>query len=291
MALLGVVRVQVARRGAAGDGRLFDGRRHRRGHRRRDRRDRRLGPVGRCRRRHHAVLDRRPRRGPRDAAPGGPELGARPGRGHTPRAGRCGRWPGCAPSPSACASPRPAACGSTRPSASARPSCRSVEMLDDMATTDVHPPLHHALLWVTVRVFGTSEFAVRLPSLIAGVALVPVLYWVGRGGLRQAHRLGGRDAGGDRPVLRVVLAGGADVRAVHAARRRRRRRPGPGDPARAARGLGALRPGVGAPDVDAVLRRAPHPRPAAGVRLGRCEVAPRPGARRKPLLKGGARRR
>ena len=36
------------------------------------------------------------------------------------------------------------------------------------------------MLWVTVRVFGTSEFAVRLPSLIAGVALVPAMYWVGK---------------------------------------------------------------------------------------------------------------
>ncbi len=54
------------------------------------------------------------------------------------------------------------------------------KMLQDMETTDVHPPLHHAILWVTVRVFGTSEFAVRLPSLIAGVALVPAMYWVGK---------------------------------------------------------------------------------------------------------------
>jgi hypothetical protein len=54
------------------------------------------------------------------------------------------------------------------------------KMLRDMETTDVHPPLHHAILWVTVRVFGTSEFAVRLPSLIAGVALVPAMYWVGK---------------------------------------------------------------------------------------------------------------
>ena len=54
------------------------------------------------------------------------------------------------------------------------------KMLQDMETTDVHPPLHHAILWATVRVFGTSEFAVRLPSLIAGVALVPAMYWVGK---------------------------------------------------------------------------------------------------------------
>jgi 4-amino-4-deoxy-L-arabinose transferase-like glycosyltransferase/O-antigen/teichoic acid export membrane protein len=54
------------------------------------------------------------------------------------------------------------------------------EMLADMRDTDVHPPLHHALLWVTVRLAGTSEFAVRLPSLIAGVALVPAMLWTGR---------------------------------------------------------------------------------------------------------------
>lgn len=54
------------------------------------------------------------------------------------------------------------------------------QMLADMRNTDVHPPLHHALLWVTVRLFGTSELAVRLPSLIAGVALVPAMAWTGR---------------------------------------------------------------------------------------------------------------
>ena len=53
------------------------------------------------------------------------------------------------------------------------------EMLHQLTSTDVHPPLHHAVLWVTVRMLGTSEFAVRLPSLLAGVALVPALYWVG----------------------------------------------------------------------------------------------------------------
>ena len=53
-------------------------------------------------------------------------------------------------------------------------------MLADVRDTDVHPPLHHVLLWVTVRLFGTSEFAVRLPSLIAGIALVPVMGWIGR---------------------------------------------------------------------------------------------------------------
>lgn len=54
------------------------------------------------------------------------------------------------------------------------------ELLDELRTTDVHPPLHHAVLWVTVRVLGTAELAVRVPSLLASAALVPVLYAAGR---------------------------------------------------------------------------------------------------------------
>jgi uncharacterized membrane protein/O-antigen/teichoic acid export membrane protein len=52
-------------------------------------------------------------------------------------------------------------------------------MLHQLATTDVHPPLHHTVLWLTVRVFGDGELAVRLPSLIAGTLLIPLLYRVG----------------------------------------------------------------------------------------------------------------
>jgi len=52
-------------------------------------------------------------------------------------------------------------------------------MLHQLETTDVHPPLHHTVLWLTVRVFGDGELAVRLPSLIAGTLLIPVLYRVG----------------------------------------------------------------------------------------------------------------
>ena len=54
------------------------------------------------------------------------------------------------------------------------------QMLDVMRTTDVHPPLHHIVLWLTVRVLGTAELAVRLPSLLAATALVPLLYVVAR---------------------------------------------------------------------------------------------------------------
>jgi uncharacterized membrane protein len=45
---------------------------------------------------------------------------------------------------------------------------------------DRQPPLHHLALWLTIRAFGHGEFAVRLPSLIAGTVVIPVLYELGR---------------------------------------------------------------------------------------------------------------
>jgi hypothetical protein len=54
------------------------------------------------------------------------------------------------------------------------------QMLEIMRSTDVHPPLHHIVLWLTVRAIGTSELAVRLPSLLAMTALIPLLYVVAR---------------------------------------------------------------------------------------------------------------
>ncbi len=53
------------------------------------------------------------------------------------------------------------------------------EMLTNLRTTDVHPPLYFTVLWGAVRVFGSSEMAVRLPSIVAGLALLPVLYLCG----------------------------------------------------------------------------------------------------------------
>lgn len=45
---------------------------------------------------------------------------------------------------------------------------------------DFHPPLHFALIWVWTRIFGISEIAVRLPSVIFGVLAVWFTYLTGR---------------------------------------------------------------------------------------------------------------
>jgi 4-amino-4-deoxy-L-arabinose transferase-like glycosyltransferase len=53
-------------------------------------------------------------------------------------------------------------------------------MLHNLRTVDVHPPLYFSLLWLDLRAFGTGELAVRLPSIVAGMLLVPAVYAAGR---------------------------------------------------------------------------------------------------------------
>lgn len=53
-------------------------------------------------------------------------------------------------------------------------------MLSFMRQSDVHPPMWQMIMWADIRVLGTSEFAVRLPSVIFGSLLVPALYATGR---------------------------------------------------------------------------------------------------------------
>ncbi|MCU1495862.1 MAG: hypothetical protein JWO62_3626 [Acidimicrobiaceae bacterium] len=49
-------------------------------------------------------------------------------------------------------------------------------MLNTLRTSDVHPPLYFAVLWVTIRWFGSGEMAVRIPSVVAGTLVIPALY-------------------------------------------------------------------------------------------------------------------
>jgi len=53
-------------------------------------------------------------------------------------------------------------------------------LFENLYNGDRQPPLYHLVLWLTVRAFGHGEFAVRLPSLIAGTLVIPVLYELGR---------------------------------------------------------------------------------------------------------------
>ncbi|HVA75817.1 MAG TPA: glycosyltransferase family 39 protein [Acidimicrobiales bacterium] len=53
-------------------------------------------------------------------------------------------------------------------------------MLNNLRTTDVHPPLYFSILWITDRAFGAGELAMRSPSILAGLAVIPAAYVAGR---------------------------------------------------------------------------------------------------------------
>ncbi len=53
-------------------------------------------------------------------------------------------------------------------------------MISNLRNTDVHPPLYFSVLWVDVRAFGTGLLALRLPSIAAGVLIIPAAYVTAR---------------------------------------------------------------------------------------------------------------
>jgi hypothetical protein len=53
-------------------------------------------------------------------------------------------------------------------------------MLDATRTTDAHPPLFDVLSWLSQQAFGVGDLALRLPSVAAGVLLVPAVYLTAR---------------------------------------------------------------------------------------------------------------
>jgi O-antigen/teichoic acid export membrane protein len=53
-------------------------------------------------------------------------------------------------------------------------------MLSNLRDTDVHPPLYFSVLWVDVRAFGYGSMAIRVPSIVAGLLVVPACYAAAR---------------------------------------------------------------------------------------------------------------
>ncbi|MCL4248327.1 MAG: glycosyltransferase family 39 protein [Anaerolineae bacterium] len=55
---------------------------------------------------------------------------------------------------------------------------------------DVHPPLWYLIEWINVRIFGSSEFALRLPALAFGILSCVLLYNLARRFVRPRAALG-----------------------------------------------------------------------------------------------------
>src|SRR5690242_18985006 len=52
------------------------------------------------------------------------------------------------------------------------------QLIVGLIHTGVHPPLYPVLQWCVIRLLGDTNFAVRLPSIVAGVALIPAAAWL-----------------------------------------------------------------------------------------------------------------
>ena len=53
-------------------------------------------------------------------------------------------------------------------------------MIHQLAIADVHPPLYFTILWASARIFGFGDDAVRVPSIVFGVLLIPLIYLLGK---------------------------------------------------------------------------------------------------------------
>jgi hypothetical protein len=56
----------------------------------------------------------------------------------------------------------------------------SVNEVIELTLTDVHPPVYQLVMWLSYKIFGYTEWAGRLPSVLAGLATIPVIYLLGR---------------------------------------------------------------------------------------------------------------
>ena len=100
------------------------------------------------------------------------------------------------------------------------------DLFANLYNGDRQPPLYHLVLWLTIRAFGHSEFAVRLPSLIAGTLIIPALYELGRELYDRRTGLIAAGFAAVSPHARLVRAGSPHVRVRDAVRT-----PGGADPA------------------------------------------------------------
>lgn len=53
-------------------------------------------------------------------------------------------------------------------------------MITEYAKADFHPPLFFIILWPWIKLFGSSEIAVRIPSIIFGLLAIYIVYLIGK---------------------------------------------------------------------------------------------------------------
>ncbi|MEP6892779.1 MAG: glycosyltransferase family 2 protein, partial [Gaiellaceae bacterium] len=73
-------------------------------------------------------------------------------------------------------------------------------LVHQLASRNVHVPLYHVILHEWIRVAGTSDIALRIPSVMAGTLAIPLLYLVGRQVFNPATGLVAATFGAFSPV-------------------------------------------------------------------------------------------
>jgi hypothetical protein len=53
------------------------------------------------------------------------------------------------------------------------------KVLTGTFSSDTHPPGYYVLMWAWTKCFGTSVWAIRLPSAIFGIGCIPLVFWLG----------------------------------------------------------------------------------------------------------------
>ncbi len=54
-----------------------------------------------------------------------------------------------------------------------------VKVLTSTLNSDTHPPAFYLMMWSWTKCFGTSAWAMRLPSALLGTACIPLVFWLG----------------------------------------------------------------------------------------------------------------
>jgi 4-amino-4-deoxy-L-arabinose transferase-like glycosyltransferase len=70
-------------------------------------------------------------------------------------------------------------------------------IIQEGITTDTHPPLYYLIIHFSSQLFGGSDFAIRFPSTLASILLLPLMIQFGR-------RLGGKKLGAVVGILTAV---------------------------------------------------------------------------------------
>ncbi len=63
-----------------------------------------------------------------------------------------------------------------------------IQIINEFARGDFHPPLYYLDLWMWAKVLGTSEISLRLPSVFYGIGTIIVTYLIARGIFKDKNK-------------------------------------------------------------------------------------------------------